>query len=211
MMAERGDVARAKAVISEGIAACPPTSSAYLKGTLARYEMIGKPAPAIATRYWFNAPGAKNLDFKGKVTLVEFTNTSCGWCKVGYPSLKRLYTRYGSSGFQPVLVSSLYGDVGGEPATAEKELAYDHKYWVEENGIPFSVAILETGVDTTGGQVRRTTPSAFTDYILTAGYPAYYMVDKNGIVRYVQLGHRGNLEANFARIIERLSREKSGT
>ncbi|MBA3314720.1 MAG: TlpA family protein disulfide reductase [Planctomycetota bacterium] len=71
---------------------------------LARLELLGKPAPAIA------APDLEGnqailADFAGKVVLVDFWATNCPPCLEELPQLRRLYADLHSSGFEILAVS----------------------------------------------------------------------------------------------------------
>jgi thiol-disulfide isomerase/thioredoxin len=74
-------------------------------------------------------------------------------------------------------------------------------------GKPLRVPKDSTGDSTrAAAPQRREEPIVFKEY-LADGYPTYYFIDKNGIIRDIQVGHREDLEQRFAGIIERLLAE----
>jgi hypothetical protein len=107
-----------------------------------------------------------------------------------------------------VFVTYQEGTVSGKEMTLAEELEYDRKHWVDEYGIKFRIGVTETKPAAKGK--RRENPYFFETYSANA-FPTYILVDRKGVVRFVQIGHREDLEAKFGALIERYLGEASGT
>jgi hypothetical protein len=117
--------------------------------------------------------------------------------------INRLYEKYGARGFQPTYVSLIEGEVRGKPVTIDEEVAFDRSYWTGEYHTKFPIAIYNT--KTPEKDKIRERPAIFETY--GASYPTYCFIDKKGTLRYIQVGHSGNIEQRFAEIIEGLLAE----
>jgi hypothetical protein len=216
---------RAIALLEEGVAALHDDTAARARANLKeltqalqRYQLVGKPAAAIAVDYWLTpaaavstakTPSQRNVPLTGGVALLEFTSPSCVWCREGYPVMRRMHTKYESQGARLMFVSGLEGDAYDKPATVPEELAYRRKYWIENDSVTFPIGIIETAeTKNPDGSTRREDPPIYKAYGVS-GFPGYVFVDRRGIVRYVQAGHTRDLEARFSAILERLLKEPS--
>lgn len=56
-------------------------------------SLEGKPAPAWTLK---DPSGVEHslADYKGKVVLIDFWATWCGWCKLGMPAIQKLHEKY---------------------------------------------------------------------------------------------------------------------
>jgi len=205
----------AVAILTEAAASVRADSArAREVGTeLRRFKLVGTRAPDIAAEHWLNVSKdgsvshhtpARQAPLEGKVTLVEFTSTSCVWCRVGYPIIRTLSDRYRGRGADVMFVGSVDGEIDGTPAPLDQELAYDKKYWVIDDSLSFPIGIIDThetkGAD---GKAYRPDPPLFSRYEL-GGIPEYIFVDRHGIIRYVQVGHTRDLEERFTKVLDQL-------
>jgi thiol-disulfide isomerase/thioredoxin len=173
------------------------------------YALVGKPAPQLRADRWINAAkGDRTVDFTGKVTMLDFTATWCGACRIAYPALRTLHEQYQPKGLQVMFVGLIEGSVPGvrkmETATEAEELAYDREVWVEEDSISFPIALLPVVIppDYKGRRSELKSPPLLDQYAV-ASYPAYYFIDKKGIVRFVA-GYCNDPGLRFAAVIEKL-------
>src|SRR5471030_916072 len=121
--------------------------------------LLDKPAPDFALPGMGDRPGLARSDLAGRVTLVNFFASWCAPCRVEHPLLMRL------AGEGRV---ALYGiDYKDKPEKASRLLA--------ELGDPYR----RIGVDGVGR-----TAIDFGVY----GVPETYVIDKEGRVRYRQVG-----------------------
>lgn len=213
LSADSGNFGAANQILTRAIETLPATGTANLVKELSRYNLVGKPAPMLIGQYWFNASrGMNRLDFKGKLTILEFTTTWCASCKKGYKVLDGLKSKYGSV-IQPVLVSLIEGRTAFtgkvtdmlQQTPLQEELDYDRNYWLNEHKITFPIVILdpEKGSDDNDGLSSLRRPAIFNSYLVFE-YPVYFFIDKQGIIRHVQVGDRWDLKERFANIVNKL-------
>ena len=122
--------------------------------------LIGKPAPTFSL-VTLHDPSKKlsGDDFKGRVWLLNVWASWCTSCRVEHPLLMQL----AKANVVPVVGLNY------------KDKPDDGRAWLVENGNPYSVSIVDgdgrVGID-------------FGVY----GVPETFVVDKQGIIRYKQIG-----------------------
>jgi cytochrome c biogenesis protein CcdA/thiol-disulfide isomerase/thioredoxin len=125
------------------------------------------PAPAfVGLTNWINSQPLTIAQLKGKVVLVDFWTYSCINCIRSIPYVEKWYQTYADKGFVVVGVST-------------PEFAFEHNpanvaAAVKRDGITYPVA-LDNNYDTW---------NAYNN----DSWPADYLIDKNGDIRYVNLG-----------------------
>lgn len=132
----------------------------------------GRPAPDLTTSRWINSPPLSLGDFRGSVVLVEFWTFGCVNCRNVEPQIKRWHEAYTDRGLVVVGIHS--------PEFAyEKNLDAVTQY-VREHAIPYPIAI-------------------DNDFSIWNRYgnrywPAIYLIDKRGTIRYTRFGEGGYAE-----------------
>jgi hypothetical protein len=130
-----------------------------------------------------------------------------------------LQNKYAKDGLQIALMTQLFGytmDKDHKPnyeVSVEEELAYDKKYWLEEHQIPFKIGVDVTtsSIDTTTKHTKFARAKWFTDSKVP-GYPTFFLIDREGIVRRVWVGGGEKVDTKFAAEIEKVLGDKpSGT
>jgi thiol-disulfide isomerase/thioredoxin len=127
---------------------------------------IGTAAPEITATTWLNSAPLRLVDLKGRVVLVEFWTFGCYNCRNVEPHVKEWHRTYSPRGLVVVAVHT--------PETAYERDVENVRRYVRDHTIPYAVAI--DGDSTT-----------WEGYGNTA-WPAWYLIDKHGIVRYVHVG-----------------------
>lgn len=122
--------------------------------------LIGKPAPTFSlTTLHDPSKRLSGDDFKGQVWLLNVWASWCTSCRVEHPLLMQL----SKANVVPVVGLNY------------KDKADDGRAWLVENGNPYRVSIVDgdgrVGID-------------FGVY----GVPETFVVDKQGIIRYKQIG-----------------------
>ena len=122
--------------------------------------LIGKPAPAFAlTELHQPSRTLSNSDLKGKVWLLNVWASWCVSCRDEHPLLLQL----AKAGIVPV-----YG-------LDYKDKPDDARAWLAQNGDPYTASIVDQD-----GRVG-------IDYGVY-GVPETFVVDKEGVIRYKQIG-----------------------
>lgn len=104
---------------------------------------------------------------RGKVVLVTFWSTRCNICHSELPNMNRLATRYKG---QPVVFLALTMDNESKVSTYLKSNEFD--FTIVPNS--FGAVLQYADRDRTGN--------------IAMGFPAYYLIDQNGIVRFKSSG-----------------------
>ena len=145
---------------------------------------VGMQAPDIATTTWLNSAPIHVEDLKGKVVMVEFWTFGCYNCRNVEPHVKEWHHKYAERGLVVIGVHS-------------PEFSYEHdldkvKRYLNEHDIRFPVPI-DNDFATWNRYGNRY-------------WPAMYVIDKQGVVRYIRVGEGGYQETE--RIIQALLAEK---
>lgn len=114
---------------------------------------------------------------KGKVVVVDFWATWCGPCKEEMPILQKLYAKYGKQGLVILGVS------------VDRE-ADNIKSFLGKLGVSFPV--VHDG------------EHAVTDRYKPEKMPSSYIVDREGVVKYVHAGFNASDAATFEKEIKEL-------
>jgi len=136
----------------------------------------------IGLTNWINSKTIGSMsELKGKVVLIDFWTYSCYNCVNTLPYVKTWYKKYKQEGF---VVLGIH--------TPEFKFEYDLnnvKQAVEKHGIIFPVAL----------DNRFKLWRAYHNQY----WPAFYLIDKNGIVRYTHFGE-GQYKETEAAIVSLL-------
>ncbi|HEY7531615.1 MAG TPA: redoxin domain-containing protein [Nitrospiraceae bacterium] len=127
---------------------------------------VGTKAPEILNETWLNSAPLQLKDLRGKVVMVEFWTFGCYNCRNVEPYIKAWHKKYADQGFQVIGVHS-------PEFSYEHDLARVKKYLLEHD-IPFPVPI-DNDFSTWNRYANRY-------------WPAMYLIDKKGIIRYVRVG-----------------------
>jgi cytochrome c biogenesis protein CcdA/thiol-disulfide isomerase/thioredoxin len=125
------------------------------------------PAPELSgLTNWINSPALTLSELHGKVVLVDFWTYSCINCIRSIPYVEKWYQTYHSKGLVIIGVSTPEFAFEHVPANVEQA--------VKKDGITYPVAL----------DNHYQTWNAFNN----DSWPADYLIDKNGDIRYVSLG-----------------------
>ena len=130
---------------------------------------VGIPAPEIASQVWLNSEPKRMADLRGKVVLVEFWTFGCRNCRNVEPYVKDWHRKYADKGLFVIGVHSPEFDY-------ERNLE-NVKRHIRKNDIRYAVPI-DNDFSTWDRYGNRY-------------WPAFYLIDKQGIIRYVRFGEGG--------------------
>ena len=131
--------------------------------------LTGIPAPEIANEVWLNSEPRRMADLRGKVVLVEFWTFGCYNCRNVESYVKDWHRKYAGKGLVVLGVHSPEFDY-------ERDLE-NVKRHIRKNDIRYAVPI----------------DNDFTTWNLYGNryWPAFYLIDKQGIIRYTRFGEGG--------------------
>jgi thiol-disulfide isomerase/thioredoxin len=147
-------------LITPSLRAAAPT----LEGSRVREqlnEMHGQPAPELALKGWINAEPMTLKKLKGKIVVLDFWATWCGPCLASIPHTNELMEKYAKQG---VVIIGVCAKRGAEKMADT----------VKQRGIKYPVA------EDTG------TIAAYK----ANSYPDYYIIDRNGVLRWADIANR---------------------
>ncbi len=131
--------------------------------------MVGKPAPEIQNLVWLNGEPTTLAELRGKVVLVEFWTFGCYNCRNVEPYVRAWHQRYVDKG---LVVIGVHSPEFNYERDVEKVKAY-----LKEKDIRYPVPI-DNDFATWNRYGNRY-------------WPAMYLIDKQGIIRYTRFGEGG--------------------
>lgn len=175
------------------------------------YALFGRPGAALKGTYWINAaPETKQLDFGGRVTLIQFTAHWCVPCRKSYPEILKLHQQFKERGLEIVMSTKLYGYYGvQEDLKPEEEFAANREHYLERYKLPFKIAVepqVNMSDQTAASDVawRETNEGKY----FVSVFPQHVLLDKRGNVRQMLFGWSSANEARLKKMIVLLLQEK---
>ena len=114
--------------------------------------------------------------FKGKVVMLDFWGTWCGWCLKAMPHIQKVYEKFKDKGLEVVGISCQERPQG-DPVKYMKTNNYTYKVLLR------------------GEKVAQ-------DYKIT-GFPTFYIINKEGVIVSANSGFRQDLEEFLTEFIEK--------
>ncbi|MCS6288064.1 MAG: redoxin domain-containing protein [Nitrospira sp.] len=127
---------------------------------------VGMKAPEMTNETWLNSMPLHLADLTGKVVMVEFWTFGCSNCRHVEPYVKQWYQKYADQGFVVIGVHS--------PEFSHEQEVENVKRYITEHDIRFAVPI-DNDFSTWNKYGNRY-------------WPTMYLVDKQGVIRFVQIG-----------------------
>jgi len=154
-----------------------------MNSSMEAHASIGMKSPEVTSPAWINAEPQSLRDLRGKVVLVEFWTFGCYNCRNVEPQVKAWHRQYTDRGFVVIGVHS--------PEFAYEKNVEAVKRYVKDHDIRYPVAV----------------DNDFANWNRFGNryWPAMYLIDKQGVIRYVRVGEGGYAETDT--VIQKLLAE----
>ncbi|MBE7557636.1 TlpA family protein disulfide reductase [bacterium] len=137
----------------------------------ARANLVNNPHPTLASLEFFSGPVKSVKELEGKVVLLDFWATWCGWCTRSLPDIKKWDEKYRDQGFVVLGINSDRNDI----ATEGKIAAF-----LEKEGTTHTIAL----------DKDQSVKAAYG----VGGIPQFYLIDRDGTVVHALTGFGGVIE-----------------
>jgi thiol-disulfide isomerase/thioredoxin len=165
-----------------------------LKRREKHYKLLGETAPELADiDKWFPGEPQTLSALRGKVVLLDFWATWCAPCIEAFPSLADWSQSYKKSGLVILGVTRYYGEAQGLPADNANETIFLQNFRKTYN-LPYDFLVAK-------GQANQINFGAMS-------LPTTVLIDRKGVVRYIETGTSPSREQEILREIEKLLAEK---
>jgi thiol-disulfide isomerase/thioredoxin len=151
------------------------------------------PLPELVANEWIEQQPVKLADLRGQVVLLDFWAPWCGPCRYTLPNMARWQTTFKNKGFVILGVTKYYGHGDGEPMEPPEELAYLRDF-KKRNHLPYGFVVSDSDANALNYGVF--------------SIPTSFLIDRNGVVRYISLGGSEEEIEILGEMIKKLVEEK---
>jgi thiol-disulfide isomerase/thioredoxin len=157
-----------------------------------RLRLQGETAPEITTiARWIEQSPVRLADLRGRVVLLDFWATWCEPCRAAFPILKRWSDDYKDKGLVVLGITKYYGVAEGFAVDHDAENEFLRRFKAAQH---ISYGFVVAGTDDNHRNYG------------VATIPTTVLIDRRGVVRYIDTGSVGNKDA-IAAVIEKLINE----
>jgi thiol-disulfide isomerase/thioredoxin len=165
-----------------------------LKKREKHYKILGETAIELENiERWFPGEAQTLAQMRGKVIFLDFWATWCGPCISAFPALIEMHKTFQSQGLVILGVTRWYYEVEGMRADETAEFDFLQRFR-RSYALPYDFVVAK-------GQANQINYGA-------TGIPTAVLIDRKGIIRYVETGAGTNRELQIQYEIEKLLAEK---
>jgi thiol-disulfide isomerase/thioredoxin len=165
-----------------------------LKRRERHYKLLGDAAPELAAvDRWFPGQPQTLADLRGKVVMLDFWATWCAPCIAAFPSLIEWHQNYKQDGLEILGVTKYQGVAEGLPADNQAEIEFLQRFRKAQR-LPYDFVVAKDNTN-------QITYGA-------GAIPTAVLIDRKGIIRYIETGSSQSREEEIRREIEKLLAEK---
>jgi thiol-disulfide isomerase/thioredoxin len=165
-----------------------------LKRREKHYKLMGEPAPELtAIDQWFPGQADTLANMRGKVILLDFWATWCGPCLAAFPSLTEWHETFQKDGLEILGITKYTGEAEGFSVDKPAEIEF-LKRFKKANRLPYNFVVAKNNTNQTAYGA--------------GSIPTTVLIDRKGIVRYVETGTSRSREEEVRQEIEKLLAEK---
>lgn len=165
----------------------------YLKDKQKHLRVQGEVAPELIIAKWIDQTPVRLADLRGKVVLLDFWAPWCVPCQDTFPDLNAWHDDYKDKGLVVLGVTRYYGYAEGTSVDEDYEFGFLQRF--------------KRGYRINYGLAVAAKNDNHRNYAVES-IPTTVLIDRRGIVRFIETGSSGN-EEQITAAIERLVNEPS--